>query len=109
MATSPAWDRFVASLDIQSLDSFRSVDLAAIRDLSDIEKEQARRLIVPMLDQGDPRIIDALVEMDTPAALADVERAFVQGFGEAQVRAADYLWRTRKDRRVVQILRTAAL
>lgn len=109
MATSPAWDRFVASLDIQSLDSFRSVDLAAIRELSDVEKEHARRLIVPMLEQGDPRMVDALVEIDTPAALADVERAFVSGFGEAQVRAAEYLWRARKDLRVVPVLRGVAL
>src|SRR6185312_3757126 len=111
MADSTAWDRFVASLErgVTSREDLESLDLAALRQLNDIERERARQLLVAKLDDGDPRIIDALVELDTPKAWADVEKAFTSSWGSAQIHAAMWLWMRKKDPRVVPQLKSLAL
>jgi hypothetical protein len=111
MADPSAWQRFVDSLErgVTSRDDLASLDLAAVRQLDDLEKERARQLLAPKLSDGDPRIVDALVEIDTPKAWADVESAFSSGLGSAQIHAAMWLWLRKKDPRVVKQLRSLAL
>lgn len=111
MANSPAWDRFVESLNrgVTSRADLEALDLAALRQLDDLERERARQLLAPKLSDGDPRIVDALAELDTPKAWADVERAFTSSWGSAQIHAAMWLWMRKRDPRVVPQLRSLAL
>ncbi|HEY2743085.1 MAG TPA: HEAT repeat domain-containing protein, partial [Polyangia bacterium] len=111
MAESSAWDRFVASLErgVTSREDLESLDLAALRQFDDVQRERARQLLTAKLSDGDPRIVDALAELDTPKAWTDVERAFTSSWGSAQVHAAMWLWMRRRDPRVVPQLRSLAL
>jgi hypothetical protein len=104
---SSSFDRFKESLDrgVTGRESLASLDLVALRELDDLEREKARQLLAQHLDDGDPRIVDALAELDRPKAWADVERAFVNGWGSAKVHAAMYLWMRQRDPRVVPALR----
>ena len=110
MADGTAWDRFVDSLErgVTSRADAESLDLAALRQLDDIQKEKARQLLGAKLGNGDPRIV-ALGEIGTPKAWSDVERAFTSDFGSAQVHAAWWLWSKNRDARVVPKLRSLAL
>jgi hypothetical protein len=111
MAESSAWQRFVDSLErgVTSRADLASLDLVALRQLDDLERERARQLLVPKLSDGDPRIVDALAEIATPKAWADIERTFTSGWGSAQIHAAMWLWLRKKDARVVPQLRSLAL
>ncbi|HEX9100862.1 MAG TPA: hypothetical protein VF997_01595 [Polyangia bacterium] len=110
MAQPTAWDRFVDSLErgVTSRGELESLDLSALRQLDDLERERARQLLGPKLGDGDPRIVDALAELDTPKAWADVERAFTSSWGSAQIHAAMWLWMKKRDARVVPQLRSLA-
>ena len=111
MAQPTAWDRFVESLDrgVTSRGDLESLDLAALRQFDDVQRERARQLLAPRIADGDPRIIDALAELDTPKAWADVERAFASSWGSAQIHAGMWLWMRKRDPRVVPQLRSLAL
>jgi hypothetical protein len=111
MSEPSAWERFVASVErgVTSRADLESLDLAALRQLDDLEREKARQLLAGKLDDGDPRIVDALAEIDRPKAWADVERAFTSSWGSAQVHAAMWLWMKSRDPRVVPQLRSLAL
>lgn len=110
MAEPTAWDRFVESLErgVTSREDLESLDLAALRQFDDVQRERARQLLAPKIADGDPRIVDALAELDTPKAWADVERAFTSSWGSAQVHAARWLWMRKRDPRVVPELRKLA-
>jgi hypothetical protein len=110
MSEASAWDRFVASVDrgVQSREDLESFDLTALRELDDIQRERARQLLAGKLDDGDPRVVDALAELRTPKAWDDVERAFTASWGSAQVHAAVWLWMRNKDSRVVPQLKALA-
>ena len=110
MAESTAWDRFVESLErgVTSREDLESLDLTALRQFDDVQRERARQLLAPKIADGDPRIVDALAELDTPKAWADVERAFTSSFGSAQIHAAMWLWMRKRDPRVVPQLRSLA-
>lgn len=83
-----------------------SLDLVALRQLDDLEREKARQLLQPLLDDGDPRAVDALGELQTQKAWADVERVFDKGWGSAQIHAAMWLWLKQQDPRSVPKLRS---
>ena len=86
-----------------------ALDLSALRQLDDLQRERARQLLVPKLGNGDPRMIDALAEIDSPKAWADIEHAFTSSWGSEQVHAAMWLWMKKRDSRVVPKLRSLAL
>lgn len=106
-----AWDRFKDSLDrgVTSREDLESLDLTALSELNDLEQERARQLLSAKVDGSDPRIIDALALIDTPKAWADIEQAFLTGYGSALVHAAKWLWQRNKDPRVVPMMKQEAL
>src|SRR4051812_26183205 len=110
MSNPTPWDQFVDSLErgVTSRADLQSLDLVALRKLNDLEREKARQLLVPKVADGDPRIVDALAELDTPKAWADVENAFTSSWGSAQIHAAMWLWLKKRDPRVVPQLRSMA-
>ena len=110
MSDPSAWERFTASVDrgVQGRADLESFDLTALRELDDGQRERARQLLAGKLDDGDPRVVDALAELRTPKAWADVERAFTESWGSAQIHAAIWLWLRDKDARVVPQLRALA-
>jgi len=83
-----------------------SLDLVALRQLDEREGESARQLVQPLLDDGDPRAVDALGELKTKMAWQDIERVFHTGWGSAQVHAAMWLWLEQQDPRSVPKLRS---
>ncbi len=110
MSNTP-WDRFKESLDrgITGPADLESLDLVALGELNDLDRERARQLLSTHVGESDPRIVDALAMIDTPKAWGDVERAFNTAYGSALVHAAMRLWRRNKDPRVVPKLHTLAL
>ncbi len=110
MPQPTAWDRFVESVErgVTSRAELESFDLSALRQLDDVQRERARQLLAPKTADGDPRVVDALAELDTPKACADVERAFTSSWGSAQIHAAMWLWMRNRDPRVVPQLRSLA-
>jgi hypothetical protein len=106
-----AFDRFKDSLErgITSREDLESLDLSALQECNDLDRERARQLLSAKVGDSDPRIIDALALIDTAKAWADIERAFLTGYGSALVRAAMHLWRKNQDPRVVPKLKAEAL
>jgi hypothetical protein len=106
--SNTAWDRFKDSLDrgITGPADLESLDLVALSQLNDLERERARQLLEVKLGDGDPRIVDALAAIDSAKSWADVERAFNTEFGSALIHAGMQLWRKNQDPRVIPRLKT---
>ena len=107
-AVTTAWQRFKDSLDrgITSREDLESLDLSALMALNPLERGRARELLAARIGEGDPRIVDALANID---AWDEVEKAFASDYGSALVHAATWLWRHNQDPRVLPRLRDEAL